>query len=69
MSEISSLEQTYILKRIDDETINIQVRVNEMLISIVGQFNQNLNDLEALTNTKIFFRGNLLQQRVKKKIQ
>ena len=55
MSEISSLEQTYILKRIDDETINIQVRSNEMLISIVGQFNQNLNDLEALTNTKIFF--------------
>ena len=66
MSEISSLEQTYILKRIDDETINIQVRSNEMLISIVGQFNQNLNDLEALTNTKIFFRGNSITAKGKK---
>ena len=29
-----------------------------MLMSIVGQFNQNLNDLENLTNTKKYFRGN-----------
>ena len=45
MSEITKLDQTYILKRIDEETINIQINNNEMLISIVGQFNQNLNDL------------------------
>tara|TARA_A100001011_G_scaffold400036_1_gene511872 strand:- start:1449 stop:2453 length:1005 start_codon:yes stop_codon:yes gene_type:complete len=58
MSEISKLKQNYILKKIDRETINIQVRNNEMLMSIVGQFNQNLNDLETLTSTKIYFRGN-----------
>ena len=29
-----------------------------MLISIVGQFNQNLKELEKLTYTNIFFRGN-----------
>ena len=29
-----------------------------MLMSIVGQFNQNLKELEKLTDTKIFFRGN-----------
>ena len=27
-------------------------------MSIVGQFNQNLQELEKLTNTTIFFRGN-----------
>ena len=27
-------------------------------MSIVGQFNQNLKELEKLTNTVIFFRGN-----------
>ena len=42
MSEISKLEQNLIIKKIDNETTNIQVTNNEMLISIVGQFDQNL---------------------------
>ena len=29
-----------------------------MLMSIVGQFNQNLKDLEKFTDTISFFRGN-----------
>ena len=29
-----------------------------MLMSIVGQFDQNLKDFPNLTNTNIFFRGN-----------
>ena len=29
-----------------------------MLMTIVGQFNQNLKELEKMTNTKVFFRGN-----------
>ena len=29
-----------------------------MLMTIVGEFNQNLKELEKITNTKIFFRGN-----------
>ena len=29
-----------------------------MLMSIVGEFDKNLKDLERLTNTNIFFRGN-----------
>ena len=58
MSEISKLEQNLIIKKIDKETMNIQVINNEILISIVGQFDQNLKYLSKLTNTKVFFRGN-----------
>ena len=58
MSEISKLEQNLIIKKIDNETTNIQIINNDILISIVGQFDQNLKDLSKLTNTKVFFRGN-----------
>ena len=58
MSEISKLEQSFIIKKIDLTTVNIQITNNEMLMAIVGEFNQNLKELEKLTNTNIFFRGN-----------
>ncbi len=58
MSEISNLNQNYSERKIDKETINIQIFGNDILVSIVGEFNKNLNELEKLTNTKIFFRGN-----------
>ena len=58
MSEISKLEQNLIIKKIDSETVNIQITNNEMLSAIVGQFNQNLKELEKLTKTILFFRGN-----------
>ena len=38
MSETSKLDQNFILKKIDNETVNIQIVDNEMLMSIVGQF-------------------------------
>ena len=58
MSEISKLDRNLIIRKIDSETINIQITDNTMLMSIVGQFDQNLKELEKLTNTVIFFRGN-----------
>ena len=58
MSEITKLDQNLIVKKIDKETINIQINNNEILMSIVGQFDQNLKDLSKLTKTEIFFRGN-----------
>ncbi len=58
MSEISKLNSNIIIKNIDNETINIQILDNDMLMSIVGQFNQNLLELEKLTRSTIFFRGN-----------
>ena len=58
MSEISKLERNLIIKKIDKETSNVQITNNEMLISIVGQFDQNIKELSKLTNTNLFFRGN-----------
>ena len=58
MSEISKLEQNLIIRKIDNETTNIQLTNNEILISIAGQFDQNLKYLSKLTSTNIFFRGN-----------
>ena len=58
MSEISKLDQSLIIKKIDSTTVNIQITNNEMLMTIVGEFNENLKELEKLTNTNIFFRGN-----------
>ncbi len=58
MSEISSLEQNLIFKKIDTETINVQIDHNPTLMAIVGEFNKNLKELERITSTKIFFRGN-----------
>ena len=60
MSEISKLEQSYVIKKIDNETINIRILDNDILISIVGEFNKNLSEIEKLTDTTIFFRGNSL---------
>ena len=58
MSEINKLEQTLIIKNIDKETVNLSINNNEMLMAIVGQFDQHLNNLAKLTNTDIYFRGN-----------
>ena len=58
MSKLENLDQTFSLKKIDKETINIKVFNNELLMSIIGEFNKNLNELEKLTKTKFFFRGN-----------
>ena len=66
MSEITKLDQNLIIKKVDKETINIQINDNEMLMSIVGQFDQNLKELEKLTNNNIFFRGNSITCKGKK---
>ena len=73
MSEISKLDQNLAIKKIDNETINISINDNEMLMAIVGQFDQNLKSLSKLTNIDVFlyslcqcsryYENNLLFQR------
>ncbi len=58
MSEISQLEQNLLIKKIDKKTVNVQITNNDILMSVVGQFDQNLKTLSKLTKTSIFFRGN-----------
>ena len=67
MSEISKLDQNLVIKKIDKETVNIQITENEVLMSIVGQFDQNLKELSKLTNTNIFLEEILLLVREKMK--
>ena len=58
MSEISKLDQNLVIKKIDNKTVNVSITDNEMLMAIVGQFDQNLKNLSKLTNTDVYFRGN-----------
>ena len=66
MSEITKLEQNLAIKKIDNETINISINNNEMLMAIVGQFDQNLKSLSKLTKTDVYFRGNSITCKGKK---
>ncbi len=58
MLEAKHLEKQISIKKIDNKTLNIKIFDNKMLMAIVGEFNTNLDELEKLTNTKLFFRGN-----------
>ena len=58
MSEITKIDQNLVIKKIDNGTINISINDNEMLMAIVGQFDQNLKNLSKLANTDVYFRGN-----------
>ncbi len=58
MLEAKNLEKQILLKKIDNQTLNIKIFDNKLLLAIVGEFNNNLSELEKLTNTKLFFRGN-----------
>lgn len=58
MSKLESLDKSLTIKKVDNETVNIRLNNNDLLISIVGQFNQNLKELEKLTKTSIYSRGN-----------
>ncbi len=60
MSNLDKLENNFTYKKIDKETINIQISNNNLLMAIVGSFNENLLSLEKLTKTTIYFRGNSL---------
>ena len=41
-----------------NSSININIFNNEMLIGIVGSFDSNLKELEKISGSKIYFRGN-----------
>ena len=58
MLEVKSLDKEISVKKIDNETINVKIFNNDILMSIVGEFNKNLIQIEKLTKTKLYFRGN-----------
>ena len=46
MNNLDKLEKNFTFKKIDGETINIQISNNNLLIAIVGSFNEHLLNLE-----------------------
>ena len=67
MLEAKNLSKEISIKKIDNQTINIKIFNNNTLMAIVGEFNKNLIEIEKLTNTNIFFRGNSITAKGDKK--
>ena len=42
----------------DNDTLSIIFQNNEILLGVVGEFNNNIKELEKITNTNIYSRGN-----------
>ena len=41
-----------------DNSINVRIFNNKILMGIAGSFDNNLKELEKISGSKIFFRGN-----------
>ena len=42
----------------DNSSLSVIFHNNELLMGVVGEFNQNLKELEKLSNTSLYSRGN-----------
>jgi len=42
----------------DNNTISVIFQNNDLLMGVLGEFNKNLKELEKLTGTNLYFRGN-----------
>ena len=42
----------------ENNTLSIIFKNNDILMGVVGEFNNNLKELEKLTDTNLYFRGN-----------
>ena len=42
----------------DNDSLSVIFQDNELLMGVVGEFNKNLKELEKLTGTNLYFRGN-----------
>ena len=42
----------------DNDTLSIIFQKNDLLLGVVGEFNNNIKELEKITNTNIYSRGN-----------
>ncbi len=63
--ELLNLNNVYYKKAVDDlkfvyseNTLSIVFKNNDILMGVVGEFNNNLKELEKITKTSIYSRGN-----------
>ena len=42
----------------DNNSLSVIFHDNDLLMGVVGEFNENLKELEKITNTNLYSRGN-----------
>ena len=42
----------------ENDSLSVIFQDNDLLMGVVGEFNENLKELEKLTGTNLYFRGN-----------
>ena len=42
----------------DNNSLSVIFHDNDLLMGVVGEFNENLKQLEKITGTNLYFRGN-----------
>ena len=57
-SSIKKLSLNFKFVYSENNSISVVFQNNDLLMGVVGEFNSNLKELEKLTNTNIYFRGN-----------
>ena len=68
MSNIGNIKENYSIKKIDKETVNVRIDNKDLLISILGQFNQNIKSLENENAENIIFLSLKINTQKTKKI-
>ena len=60
MSNIVLQKSNSVIKFVysDNNTLSVIFQNNDLLLGVVGEFNCNLKELEKITETNIYFRGN-----------
>ena len=60
MSGLSKKNSDTLLKFVysDNDSLSVIFHDNELLIGVVGEFNKNLKELEKITQTSLYSRGN-----------
>ena len=60
MSNLQSKKINSILKFVysDNNSLSVIFHDNDLLMGVVGEFNENLKELEKITNTSLYSRGN-----------
>ncbi len=53
-----NLEQSLKFVYSDNDTISVIFHDNNLLMGVVGEFNKNLKELEKITNSNLYSRGN-----------
>ena len=60
MNNVASKKINSTLKFVYSDTNSLSVifQNNDLLMGVVGEFNENLKELEKITNTSLYSRGN-----------